>query len=162
MNCPKCVGKLEKKSFKSGDHDLVIDQCFSCQGIWFDKDELNKLGEFDLTKLDLDSNLDNYNIYKLLDEKAGVCPRCNIEMKKTETRFDDNKKENPEGKWILKMDVCSQCEGIWLDGNEVKYFVDISATAVENSGPEQKPGGMLSLINRARSALSRIINRRGK
>ena len=36
MNCPKCDGKLESKQFKK----VAIQECESCHGLWFDKDEL--------------------------------------------------------------------------------------------------------------------------
>ena len=60
------------------------------------------------------------------------------------------------------MDVCSKCEGVWLDGNEVKYFVEILPTAVEDSGLEKRLGGILPLINKARSIFSRILRRKGR
>lgn len=36
MDCPKCVGKLQKKIME----DIEIDTCFVCEGIWFDANEL--------------------------------------------------------------------------------------------------------------------------
>ena len=36
VNCPKCLGKLERYRFM----DFVLDRCESCGGIWLDKGEL--------------------------------------------------------------------------------------------------------------------------
>ena len=45
MNCPKCVGKLEKKKVENVD----IDTCFTCEGIWFDAGELEAIIKADST-----------------------------------------------------------------------------------------------------------------
>ncbi len=39
MKCPKCGMQLEEISFG----DIRVDKCFSCEGIWFDKGELEGL-----------------------------------------------------------------------------------------------------------------------
>jgi len=39
VNCPKCSGKLEKYRFMG----FVLDRCESCEGIWLDKGELERI-----------------------------------------------------------------------------------------------------------------------
>ena len=41
MKCPKCGMHLEEISFG----DVRIDKCFSCEGLWLDKGELEVLRE---------------------------------------------------------------------------------------------------------------------
>ena len=86
MNCPKCIGKLQKKDVEvnatstdgksTRKFNLELDQCFSCGGVWFDKGELEKYTKEGLTIIDSPS-LSN-EMDKLLDKKEGKCPRCDI------------------------------------------------------------------------------------
>ena len=39
MKCPKCGMPLEEISFG----DVRLDKCFSCQGVWLDKEEREKM-----------------------------------------------------------------------------------------------------------------------
>jgi|SaaInl7_200m_RNA_FD_contig_31_1869397_length_421_multi_5_in_0_out_0_2 uncharacterized protein len=39
MRCPKCGAKLAEISYK----DILIEKCISCQGVWFDVDELDRV-----------------------------------------------------------------------------------------------------------------------
>jgi len=39
VSCPKCPGKLEGYKFM----DFVLDRCESCEGIWLDKGELERI-----------------------------------------------------------------------------------------------------------------------
>ena len=39
MKCPKCGMPLEEITFGN----VRVDKCFSCQGVWLDKDELEEM-----------------------------------------------------------------------------------------------------------------------
>lgn len=41
--CPKCAGENLVRQFIDVKHDIEIDQCWSCSGIWFDPGEVNDL-----------------------------------------------------------------------------------------------------------------------
>ena len=43
MKCPKCGVQLEEIAFG----DVRVDKCFSCDGLWLDKGELNLIREKD-------------------------------------------------------------------------------------------------------------------
>ena len=43
MKCPKCGMQLEEFAFG----DVQIDKCFSCEGIWLDKGELDRIRKQD-------------------------------------------------------------------------------------------------------------------
>ncbi len=120
MNCPKCVGKLQKTEIRqtatselkglagaSTTLQLQVDKCFACGGIWFDRGELDKYLTEGMTILDspaLGGSLD-----RELDEKRGNCPRCGIAMMKAPA----------SGVPGVTVDVCGQCKGIWLDPTEI-------------------------------------------
>jgi Zn-finger nucleic acid-binding protein len=117
MDCPKCVGKLEE--VKIGEKKpLVIDRCFACGGLWFDKDELaiaiNKeildTEEFALEEEPIKDNKLKSEVD--LDKKQATCPRCkgNKIMVKIPSRRNKN----------VIMDYCESCQGIWLDASEYK------------------------------------------
>ncbi len=40
MHCPKCGMQLQEIAF----HGVSVDKCFSCNGVWLDDGELEKLG----------------------------------------------------------------------------------------------------------------------
>lgn len=123
MKCPKCIGKLDEitieldevtdpKESKHGkikkkEIKLKLDQCFVCNGVWFDKGELEKYLEKSFTIVDsppIDSELRDR-----LDEKVGKCPRCNVDMIKCKAP------KNPS----ITIDSCPDCSGIWLDNTEI-------------------------------------------
>lgn len=120
MDCPKCVGRLQKKELKVDKaHDvrelagaglsftLEIDQCFTCGGVWFDKGELDKYTTENLTAVD--SSALGKNLDEQLDAKKGRCPRCGTALKKAP--YD----KEPS----ITLDVCEKCGGIWLDSTEI-------------------------------------------
>jgi Zn-finger nucleic acid-binding protein len=115
MDCPKCVGKLQKKKTEG----LDVDVCFVCEGIWFDAGELEDVLKADAKDFDyIDVGREEFDgreiagLYKNIDLKPGKCPRCG----------DDTllvKGEYP-GKHKVNIDICPKGHGLWLDGGEVK------------------------------------------
>jgi len=43
MNCPRCKTKLDNKTIIERNDKIDIGNCPSCEGLWFDKGELNLL-----------------------------------------------------------------------------------------------------------------------
>lgn len=118
LGCPKCIGKLKEMDI----HGVKIDVCQVCEGIWFDKNELEDVLKADAfnTKTQGLSNptMDGFEIPHSLaceiNEKEAVCPRCNdgTKLVNKESRMEDN----------LFIDECPKCGGVWLDGGEIKYL----------------------------------------
>jgi Zn-finger nucleic acid-binding protein len=115
MSCPKCVGKLQEKNIE----DYKVDVCFICEGLWFDAGELEKVIEADAKDfkfIDVDrEELDRKEIVDFkeeLDKTECKCLRCN-------DGINPIRKEH-EGMHKVNVDVCPKCNGIWLDGGEIK------------------------------------------
>ena len=47
MKCPRCGGHLEERVY----HDVRIDVCDGCRGVWLDRGELHMLAHVDDTSL---------------------------------------------------------------------------------------------------------------
>ncbi len=116
MFCPKCHNELKdiffslSKRHHASQNETIkfeIDQCFSCNGIWFDGNELEKYLECELVILN--SPPINPDKFTELNETEGNCPRCDIKMEKEPAT------SNPD----VIIDKCRQCGGIWLDCSEI-------------------------------------------
>lgn len=127
MNCPKCVGKLGKVTVKLNEAyrsekmkgeglvtELELDQCFVCNGVWFDAGELEKYLAEKITIVD--SPPIGKKLEKELDAKIGKCPRCGIDMVKKPAPKDPS----------ITIDACEQCKGIWLDSTEIDRLEETS------------------------------------
>lgn len=109
MKCPSCSTKLEE--LKCENH--TIDICPDCDGMWFDREEMQPFVEFILkenkipdAKIELDKKpLNAYTI----NEPSKLCPRCEEKMIKYNYAYDSN----------IFLDRCPSCKGIWTDGKEI-------------------------------------------
>ena len=116
LDCPKClgllqpieVGEMEKKS-------VYIDQCAICQGVWFDKGELEKILSLKLGFNDevMEADFRKDLVGDYLDLKRAKCPRCKKEMQRVKSLQDSR----------LITDYCLDCGGVWLDGGEMRLLM---------------------------------------
>ena len=110
MNCPNDNEQLEKMLF----HNVEVDYCPHCLGIWFDEDELrfakdNK--DEDLNWLDVDLWRDKGRFEVLRIRKH--CPACRAGLQ--EIKYDGSK---------TKIEFCKMCNGVWLDRGEFKQIIN--------------------------------------
>ena len=109
MDCPNCHKSLEKMLF----HQVEVDYCPECLGVWFDADEL-RLAKDDKDKqlvwLDFDLWRDKSRFKVTNIDKR--CPVCRLPF--SEVHYDDSK---------VKIDFCRKCRGIWLDRGEFKQIM---------------------------------------
>jgi len=102
MKCPKC--KTETMAvFKV--HGVAVDRCSSCDGIWFDADELGELLAEDAQAV---AALRRGGTHEELDGKRGNCPRDGGGLLRVYSAVDRT----------VIIDACPDCRGIWLDGGE--------------------------------------------
>ncbi|MBK8869503.1 MAG: zf-TFIIB domain-containing protein [Elusimicrobia bacterium] len=132
MNCPKCIGKLSevgirlntayKAKILRGEGlttTLTVDQCFSCNGVWFDAGELKKYLDEKITVLDSDKIPSD--LMEQLNDKTGKCPRCNIDLEKTPAPLKSS----------IAIDKCGKCQGIWLDSFELDRLENENFTTIQ-------------------------------
>ena len=110
MLCPVCKYDMIVVEY----HDIELDYCTTCQGVWFDYGELELLLDspgLGQVKPFLDSVLDS----PVTDstEKKRKCPICNHTMKKAAVGEQSR----------IVIDICSREHGLWFDGGEVAHLV---------------------------------------
>ena len=117
-DCPRCFSELISEKFSKGLWKVEIDKCKSCSGIYLDKGELMTL-------------TGNRPLHHLTTKHLGVdsgseilCPGCGSLM-------DD---EHPGG---VEIDVCLQCNGVWLDKKELNLLKDIDPSSMKALSPEK-------------------------
>ena len=109
MDCPNRHNQLEKAMF----HNVEVDYCPECLGIWFEKDELM------WAKNDKDQQLNwlDFDIWRdkgkfKISSSDRRCPACRIPF--MEVSYDNSN---------VKIDFCKMCQGIWLDRGEFKQIM---------------------------------------
>ncbi len=116
--CPRCFSVLNPEAIRKGIWKVEIDKCTSCSGIYLDKGELMTL-------------TGNRPLHHLTTRHLGVdsdsellCPSCGSLM-------DD---EYAEG---IEIDVCLQCNGVWLDKNELDQLKAVDPAKMKSLSPEK-------------------------
>ena len=110
MLCPNHhQSPLEKILF----HQVQVDYCPECLGLWFDKGELllakdDKDHQLQWSDFDLWRDKSKFSVLKI-DKR---CPVCRIPF--TQVHYDDSK---------VRIDFCKHCQGIWLDRGEFKQII---------------------------------------
>ena len=108
--CPKCKSTLSPKDIGP----VMVDECHTCKGLWFDSDELRQ------AKDDADPDLHwlNFEIWKHPEQfestqTALPCPNC----EKPITRII-------YGKTGVRIGYCPSCRGTWLDKEKFKTIIE--------------------------------------
>lgn len=138
MKCPKCEKDLTPQLLEN----VEIDQCAQCGGTWFDRDELRKAKD----ATDPDLNWMDFEIWREEDHfqispGSRPCPRCQAPM--ATIAYGDTG---------VEIDVCPQCEGIWLDQGEFERLVEaLEQEAETKTAPEY----LRASLQEAREVISR-------
>lgn len=109
MFCPNGHGKLDKALF----HNVEVDYCHYCLGIWFEEEELRWAKDDkdkQLNWLDVDLWRDKGRFHIARGRKA--CPSCRMPL--YEVGYADSK---------IEVDLCNLCKGVWLDRGEFKQII---------------------------------------
>ncbi len=109
MICPNKHQELEKILF----HNVEVDYCPECLGVWFNKNELayakdDKDEQLNWLDFDIWRDKGRFEIFQI--EKR--CPVCRIPF--VQVKYDDSS---------VKIDFCKMCQGIWLDRGEFKQII---------------------------------------
>lgn len=103
IKCPGCSALMKKEEMP----DLTIDECPKCGGIFLDKDELNILSTGMAGDIEINSTA-GINLDDIYPDRS--CPVCkDKKMKKVNLlEYTD-----------LIFDYCPDCQGFYLDKNEL-------------------------------------------
>jgi len=82
--------------------DLELDQCPTCKGIWFDKNELEQL---------VDSAASKISVPPEAEPSMRVCPLCHKKMLVFHYP-----------RTLVSVDFCRSCKGLWLDQGELNQI----------------------------------------
>lgn len=108
--CSQCKQELKKVIYKG----VSVDECPQCLGMFFEKNEL----EMAKNNTDEDLRWVDFVIFEntpnkfIPSDSNKMCPACNSSMKGF--TYKDSK---------VTLDVCSQCEGVWLDKGEFQKII---------------------------------------
>jgi Zn-finger nucleic acid-binding protein len=143
MKCPR-DGTVLQRVHTNG---LELDKCHKCDGLWFDKGELEDLRAKDVA--DVEAVLED--LYGSPDYVPGKtegfmkCPRCDGRLRSHLYTYIDP----------VKIDSCETCFGMWLDDGELDKILQENK-GLQNAAAAKNPKTMLSaLANLIRKAVER-------
>lgn len=125
MNCPNDNEELEKVLF----HNVEVDYCPKCLGIWFDKDELRlakdeKDKQLNWLDVDLWRDKDKFHVSRG-DKHCPVDRTGLMEVKYDKSKIDPHTRSFSGNFGVgARVDFCKMCEGIWLDRGEFKQIIN--------------------------------------
>lgn len=96
LSCPRCSTPLERWERRAETRTIVLDRCRRCEGVWIDGAELSDVAPQLATVRESTADRSNSRI---------ACVRCDAPA--AEVPF-----------FTVKIDVCPDCFGVWLDGPE--------------------------------------------
>ena len=141
MKCPRCSEAMETTQF----HEVQIDRCTKCGGLWFDEFELDELrAEKGSEKIDTGS-ADEAN---QSSQRQLKCPRCNTLMLK----MVDIKHAH------IWYETCEVCGGSFLDAGEFKDMKRHNLLeGIKDLLVEMKGGRSIGKVKLSPAILRRII-----
>jgi Zn-finger nucleic acid-binding protein len=102
LNCPKCSAVMERVSF----HDIQVDRCTACKGLWFDALEKDHLDD-----LDDAASIDIGTPSAAVAAPAHMnCPVCHTRM----IEMVDH--QNPQ----VHFESCKVCYGLFFDAGKYR------------------------------------------
>jgi uncharacterized protein len=110
MICPVCRSDMIVVDY----HNIELDYCHSCRGVWFDSGELELLLKsqgLEEPKVFFDGIANSQETAS--PEKRRNCPICGRKMKKTAIG----------GQPQILIDACHSNHGLWFDGGEVSQLI---------------------------------------
>jgi Zn-finger nucleic acid-binding protein len=110
MICPVCKYDMIVIEY----HNIELDYCNSCKGVWFDSGELELLLKsqgLEERKAFFDDIINSQDAASV--EKKRNCPICGRKMKKTAIG------KQPE----ILIDACRDQHGLWFDRGEVAELI---------------------------------------
>jgi len=140
MKCPKCGAGLTALPVD----DVTVDKCQSCDGIWLEYGELEKLRESGAQSVEemLEAEFGNPPAPMTSLEGYLRCPHCvDIGLRTNYVSYMQP----------VKMDHCVQCFGMWLDKNELDKLLEDKKQLDQvqvNGGMKAMLAGMMARLKK--------------
>lgn len=124
LPCPTCLGVMMEKLKPVRDHELVLDYCRRCGGIWFDAGEVRALREAQPKGLGGSVELREsafrmpcHSCHAHMDRDAVACMACGwknqLDCPACQKPLDRIERDG------LALDACKPCRGVWFDNHEI-------------------------------------------
>ncbi len=144
MNCPVCPAELRKTGLEEEYSFEAVDVCPQCQGMWFDKGELDRLDGSNWV------NIEDHPFHEVEgDHRQATCPRCKSSL--SPVSFQEQKE--------LIIDRCHDCEGFWLDGDELDRVVQVVDGVHDDLTQQAGEGKKLNAWQRICLAVRKLRNK---
>lgn len=114
MKCPACKETLVILEL----HEIEVDYCTNCNGIWLDSGELELMLENESERARLIQSLE---VVMDSSEKKLKCPLCKDKMEKVKHQ-----------QLNIITDKCIHNHGIWFDKGELQELIKSTAVNGEN------------------------------
>ena len=106
MNCPVCSEAMVVLEL----HEVEVDHCVTCKGIWLDSGELELLLEGGKNK---EATLASFEKDKHGFARKKKCPECRARMEIVWCGGDKK----------ICLDKCPKNHGLWFDGGELRQIL---------------------------------------
>ena len=109
MDCPRCQGPLRSTYLGAG----TADRCPSCHGLWVSRDDFREAAE----AADEEAGWLAFELWNDAERFRGApgdlpCPACEKPLPRL-----------AYGDAEVQVDVCPDCNGVWLDADELERTV---------------------------------------
>ncbi len=148
MKCPVCQVALRETHLEEEYEFEALDVCPQCQGIWFDKGELDRLDG------SMWVNIEHHGFLERQGDghRQVKCPKCDVLLKPL------SPSEEPD----LIIDRCPSCEGFWLDSGELEHLRSVTDQVHTDLAKESIKGKKLGTWAQIRQAARRLVRGRSK
>ena len=126
MKCPRDGTELAKVEILG----LELDKCHKCDGLWFDRGELERIRDAEVPEIEevLEEKYGDPEVTEGEVEGYMRCPRCGGRLQRQHYTY-----VRP-----VRVDRCEKCLGLWLDkGERLKILKDKKLVDAIDIGPEE-------------------------
>ena len=134
-NCPNCASSSMKKHEL---HQQEVDKCQECNGIWFERGELNSALSI------ADNDNDDVSLEESLGERLGKSDRHCYKCDQALTRY------HLMSGFQVEVDTCSSCAGVWIDNEELEKVTQspaIEKALLELDKPVKKRTWLFQILS---------------
>jgi Zn-finger nucleic acid-binding protein len=108
--------------------NVSVDECPRCNGIWFDKDELEDAkAEIEPDLRWMDFEIWNKQARFNINDEPLNCPRC----RKSTMRAINYREPD------IDVTLCAFCKGVWLNAGDFKDIIDALSTEAETKSASE-------------------------